>query len=232
MTVEFTAVNLFFVFGQLHRAQNLSCFHEKQTPVGGDSCNMSFLIRTDAVRVIHLPERGDFFQSVLERKNLHASGGPDVVITIRALCDASDGIGRKPFALIDDIDDLLVDEDNQAVVVGSDPQAAFVIRKQAVHVPYGIIVVHPFEFPPVIAVQAGIGTDPQDAVGGLFDIVVRTAGQTIVIAVDCLHIIIIIQGKTARGCRLGLCDRDQHRQDEDGGSDSKRRIIQKLFLRQ
>ena len=53
---------------------------------------------------------------------------------------------------IDDVDDLFVDGYGQAVIVGADPEPAFLVHVQTVDIPDGIIAVHPSEFLSVVAV--------------------------------------------------------------------------------
>ena len=230
MPLKFTAVDLFIALRKLKGTDDLSCLHDKQPAVGSDSSHMAVFICADAVCVVDLPEGGNLLQAILQRKDLHASGGSDIVVAVRALCDTADGIRRQAAVLVDDIDDLFVDGDCQAIVIGSDPETAFIINEQAVDVADSAIVIHPFEIPSIVTVQAGIGTDPQNTVIGFGDIVGCSAGESVVIVENRLHIIIVIKGTRLQGGGPGLSHGEQHgkkkRKSQKGGA------VEQLFLGQ
>ena len=168
---------------------------------------MAFVVGGDLVGVVHLPEGVDPPEAIFQGQDLHAARGAHIVIAVGALYDGAHRIGGQSPGLVHHVGDALVDADGQAVVVGADPQAAFRVHVEAVHVAHGFIAVHPGELPPVVAVQAGIGADPEDAVVGLGDVVGLATGQAVVAVVDGLHVVVVIDGL---GVLLGPGDGHGH----------------------
>ena len=151
---------------------------------------MAIPVCVDIVGIIDFRQRIDLPQAVIHRQHLHASGRTDIIVTVRTADNIPDGIAGKSAALVNHIHNLLVDRDGKSVVVRTDPQPALFIHIQGIHIPDGFIV-HIPELPAVVPVKPGIGTDPQNAVVGLCDIVCLAARQAIRAGIDRLHIIVV-----------------------------------------
>ena len=87
-----------------------------------------------------------------------------------------------------------MDCDGQAVVVGADPQPSGVIYVEAVDVPDRIVIINPGELSAIVPVESGIGSDPEDAVIVLDDVVCLSAGKPVGTAVYGLNITAVIGG--------------------------------------
>ena len=175
---------------------------------------MAFLVGGDAVGIVDLIQRADGLQAVVHHQHLQAARRADIIGAVRTADDASYGVGRQAVRLVQDVDDLFADDDGQPVVVGADPQAAFLVYIEAVDIFDGLVIVYPAELAPVIAVQAGIGADPQHAVVGLHDVVGLAAGQAVGTAVNALDIVVVVGGRSVRPGGHGGIQREK--QDQHG----------------
>ena len=189
---EGAAVELILPVREHQGALDVPFLHQEKPPVGGDGRYMSELIGGDAVCIVYFLQGIGGLQAVVHHQDLQAAGGTDVIISVGSPDDAPYGIGGKAAGLVEYVHHLFADHDGQSVVVGADPQAAFLVHIEAVHVFDGFIIVHPAELPPVVAVESGVGADPEDAVVGLGDTVGFAAGQAVGAAVNALDVIVVI----------------------------------------
>ena len=208
------AVDLFAVRGIAHRAKNLSCLQQEDPPVRSDGGNVAVPVSGQVIGVVDLPEGGNLFQAAVQGQDLHAAGCPDIIISVRTFDDSADGIGGKPPALVNHIDDLLVDRDGEAIVIGADPQAPFIVCVQAVDIADRIVFVHPLKFLAIVAVKPCVGSDPQDSVIGFGNVICLPAGKAVVIAEDRLHIIAVIRGGNRGSQHPGSGEGGQGRKEE------------------
>ena len=182
----------YLIITQLQGAEDLPSFYQKEASVRSYRRHISFSVRSDHIGKIYFAECVDLSQTVAQRYDLHTARGPHIVIAVRTLYDAADRVGWKSFRFIDHVHDLFVDGNGKTVIVGSDPESAFIVHVQAVYVMYRFIIVHPPEFASVIPIQSGVGADPQDTVVRLRDIIGFTAGKAVVAAENCLHVVVVI----------------------------------------
>ena len=213
-----------FPIRNLAGGKDFSFLHEEDPPVIGHHRHMAPVIRRRIVGIIDFPQGADGFQPAGEGHDLQTGSGSDVIISVGALRNDPDGIGGEPLILGNHVDDLFPDQDRKTAVVGSDPETALFVHEKAVHRPDGIVLVHPLEFLPVIPVKPGIGSDPEDAVVGLGDIVGLAAGQAVFAAVYRLDIVIIEGGVLRPGGgsgqqAAGEGDRRQQGQGPGRGGD-------------
>ena len=187
-----------------------------QGAVVGDRGHISGLVRGGVIRVGHLRKHVHLSQAAVERHHLHAPGGADVIVSVRALDDGFNRVGGQPPLLVDHVGNLLVDHNGQAVVVGADPEPALLVAVEAVDVPHRVELVHPPELPAVVAVQAGIGADPDHSVAGHGDIVGFPAGQAVGGRVDGLNMVVIV-------IRRGAVLRPGYRRSAAEGGDAQSR---------
>ena len=171
-------------------AEDLALPDQVQHPAAGHRGNPALVVRGAVVRVHHFAQRRNPLHSVIQRKHLHAGGGADIVVSVGAADNGPHGVGRQAHALVHNVGNLFIDQDGKPVVVGSDPQASLLVHIQAVHIPDGLIIVHPPELLAVVAVQSRVGADPEDAVIGLGNVVGFAAGQAVGAGIDGLHIIV------------------------------------------
>ena len=167
---------------------------------------MALLVGRDAVCPVYLLKGRDLLQASAQRQNLHAGRRADVIISVGTLYDAADDIGRKALVLVEDIDDGSVDGDGEAVVIGPDPEAPFIVDIKGVHIVDGFVIIHPAEFISVVTVQAGVCADPEDSVGSLGDVIGLSAGEAVFAVKNRLHIVAVIGTVWSRGgavcCRI------------------------------
>ena len=190
--IKRTGFKLLISLNQLRRAQNLSAVQQEKPAVIGHRRHISALIRADADGVIHLRQRIHLFKAAVQRQDLHAAGGADVIISLRIPDNRLDGIGGQTFPVIDHVDNAFINGDGKTIVIRSDPQPPFLIHIQAVDIPDRVVAGNPPEFVSVIPVQARIRSYPENAVMGFRDIVCLTARQPVAAAENRLNIIIVI----------------------------------------
>ena len=173
------------------RGEDFASAQQEQTPVLCHRGDVAASVRRRLARVVHLREGADLPEPVIERQNHKAVRGSDVVVPVRAAHNRPYGVGGEPVVLVDQVGQLLIDHNGKPVVVGPDPEASFLVHIEAVGVAHGIQAVHPAKFRPVVPVDARIGSDPENSVRRLGNVVGLSAGKAVAAAVDRLDIAVV-----------------------------------------
>ena len=164
---------------------------QKQAAVLGHRGHIAAAVRRGTDGIVHLGQGAYFSHPAVQGQNDKRVGGPDIVVAVRAADNRAHGIGGKAVVLVDDVHKLFVDDDGKAVVVCSDPEPPFLIHIQTVGISDRVQLIHPPKFRSVVAIKPGIGSNPQDAVRCLGNVVGLSAGKAVAAAVYGLDIAVI-----------------------------------------
>ena len=112
-----------------------------------------------------------------------ARRGPDVHDSLRRLRDGPDADGGQLILPVHPPEAAPVHEED-AEVVGADPQAVLAVHIQAPRVQDAVCGLHDLKGVPVVADQAGIAADPDEAVAGLGDRIGLGGGQAVAVVIQ------------------------------------------------